>query len=398
MPDREPSDASAPTFLGFYLRGWFWLAIPGVPLLLALRNGEAPWEAILFGCLLGAAVSLISAAVLYRRVRRAVAYRPPATHAVVDSGPLPRTVVTTSDLLERRRGLAIAWWVIVLVSGAAIAWGFVALSSGELAAMGASETVLAVVLGVVAVVWLLVAIAGLWSVGPLVRNARLAAERPDALVLTAYFGFDGISAGQTLRAARDLASSWWSARVGMLTTLVVDREGIEFWVSRGEPRYRIPWADLGTIEPSFVDVDTGGGSSPSLGLVVSLRVREGGESVGWLDLEFLVGRSDAWISFPIRDRGVIESVAAAVAARRPDASDVYRGFSLGEMEQILDALAEDGDHDGVEELLGGLQEWLAARGGRAPRGGEWLPERLARRAQRDSAGLPSSGDLPGSAP
>lgn len=379
MSTDRPSAGGIAAFVRFYFRHWFFGIAIAVPIFLMIRDGEASIEMVTLGLAAGVPASVLAAFLSFRRSRAAEDYRPPSrTAARANVGPLPRSVITPPDAFGSRLAWAITWWTLLVAGGAALLLAVYAFATDSVPS-GIDPDLLAGVLFVAAIVWLLVAVTVVMSVAPLLRSARLAASRPDALVLTAYFGYDGVAAGFIMRRVREAKLSWWRARLHMMTTLVVDRDGIEFWVSGREPRYRVPWQDVGLIVPEFVDVDAGGAASTSLGIALSLRVREDGRSAGWLDLSFLVGRSDVWITFPVRNRAVIESAAAAIDARRPNRDDLFDGVSLSETRETLAELEADGESEMVEEILDDLSQWLAARGGRPPHGGEWLIDRLSAR-------------------
>lgn len=366
-------------FIRFYLRGWFWLAVVGVPVLLWIE-GDAGLGGILLGAALGAAASLISAVVFYRRGRQAERYVSPQASLAPREAVLPSSVVTAPESLDRRRGMGIVWWSLVVGSAVALIAGFWAAIEGHLGDSGAAEVWTAVLAGL-SILWLLVAIMFVWSWPALLRNARLVSEHPGALVIVGFFGFDGVSAGLTMREISGEMLPWWRARLRMLTTLVVDDGGIGFWSGGGRPRrqYQVAWSEVSEVASRFVEVDSGGGSSTNLGIDIGLRLREDGRRVGTMWLSFLVGRSDTWISFPHRSRAIVESVAAAIEARRPGSIDHFRGETIEEVREALAELAEEGEHELIETVMDELEEWLARRGGVPPRGGEWLPERLAER-------------------
>jgi hypothetical protein len=369
------------SFLLFYLRSGFLLAVVGLPVVRTLR-GIDEINPLVAAAIMGV-LTLGFAVLSYRRRLKADAYVPPDFTPIATAvRQLPSSASTPPGALDRRRGLAVVWWSLMILSGAAIAWSAVAFVSETIPIDGPWTLAYSIATFVSVFVWLPAAVLFVWTRPVLARNPRLAADRPRALILTVFFGFtDVIAAGIVLRRVCELRQPWWRARVRTLSTLVVDASGIEVW--RGGPRprlqYRVPWDRVGSVLPAFVDVDTGSSDSLQLGINVGFRVREAGET-GWLDLSFLATRSSLWASFPYRSRTVIEGVAAAIESQRPDTADLFRGLTVDELRQAFDEFTSAGDQAGLDEVLDALGTWRERRGGSLPAGSEWLAERLDKAA------------------
>ncbi|GLI28176.1 hypothetical protein ARHIZOSPH14_24180 [Agromyces rhizosphaerae] len=305
-------------FLRFWVRQLFWVPVLVASLLapvLVFAYGVEPVQVVLLavGFLV---VTLVLAAVPYRRNRAAGRYSGPTAQV---AGELPASAVTPPDRLERRRGLGIVWWTLLLGSGAAIAWWIVALAG---AGGFVTDDVLPydVVALVAALAWAAIAVLFAWLRPVAVRNARLAARHPDALVLTAYQGYTNtLATGTTLaEVTGDRPSNWWSS-LPMVFTLVVDAEGIGFWrgILRPRRQYQVPWELVARIDPAYVNAgDPAAG--PKLGVELTLRERIDEEFDALRYLGFRPARANLWVGSPYRSREVVESVAAAIQARHPE--------------------------------------------------------------------------------
>ena len=374
MPDEsdvEPMRLGG--FLKFYVRGAYVIPLLVAPLA-GLLYGVEPFTLAMMaaGFLV---VTLALAAVPYRRHHAARRYEAPTMQV---ARGLPASALTPPDRLERMRGLGIVWWTLVLGSGAVIAWAFV----GVLEAGGFVTDALLpydAVLIVAALVWVIVAALFVWLRPVVARNARLAAQHPDALVLTAYQGFsDTLATGMVLSRVTGSERPWWRQGVPMVYTLLVDAEGIGFWrgVFRPRRQYQVPWELIARSAPAFVTIGDHS-TGPQLGVELTFRALDEDEFVGLRFVEFRPARANIWVGTPFGSREVVEAVAAAIDARHPDGDQRYRGYTVDELRGVIEELEADGEHDLVAETLADVREWVAARGGTVPPGGEWLLERLA---------------------
>ncbi|NYE20924.1 hypothetical protein [Microbacterium immunditiarum] len=369
-------------FLAYYVRAGFAWAVPAAVLVGFLRfDGDV--RMIVGGTALVTIVTAVAALVAFRRRMAAAEYVPPRNGRASTSA-LPPAAVTTPDDLERRRGRSLMGWAVLIGAGvvlSATVWWLVV--NAERADPAVAVAVL-IAAGAGGIAWLVFANQFVWTRPLLARNARLAAEHPQALVLSAYFGFfDTISAGLVLRDVCGAECGRWRARVPMLSTLVVDHAGIAVWRGGRRPhaQYTVPWSSIGEVTSDYVEVDTGAGDSLRLGIHIDLRLREGDELLGWLGISFLPTRSSLRAPYPFRDRAVIEAVAHAIDERRPGREDLFRGMTMDEVRAALDDPEEFDDDEHREAFLDEVRAWVASREGTVPRGAEWLAMLLAPRRE-----------------
>lgn len=365
---RPPTRSSE--FLRFYLRSGYPLMVLGV-IVVGLLRGLTMIQIVWFAsaCLI---LSMVLAHFGLRRQRRIDSYDAPAH---MSTAGLPASAVIPSDRRARHRGLAVAWWGLVVVSTAAVGWGLVEMVSNSADEFNLRDLVVLVL----AVLWIVGVATFFWTRPALTRGALLAERKPDARVMTVLVGvMNGIACGSALSTACGVTGNWWRARLPMHTTLVVDHRGIEFWRGWIRPRqqYSVPWPHIGGVSPAFVDV--GDTNAADMGLGVSVGLRVGTE--GWLDIEFRPTRSTFWMTYPYRKSSVVEAFIEAIDELRPARDELFRGVSLKEWKEIVDSAEAEGDQESVDEVLADLREWRDSRSGPLPAGGDWLSGRFADQA------------------
>ncbi|WP_353807185.1 hypothetical protein [Agromyces sp. SYSU T00194] len=376
MPDDSTPEPMSPGgFLRFYLRGGYVIPVLISPFAGLFTEAEPVGIALIGAGVLVVTLGLALAS--YRRHHAARHYEAPTLQA---AGELPASALTPPDRLERRRGLAIVWWALVLGSGAAVVWGFAVLIGAGGFSVSSTLLPYELLAVVIAVGWFMVAAQFVWMRPVLARNARLAARHPDALVLTGYQGSsDGISSGGVLDQVTDAGRAWWRVGLPRIFTLLVDADGIGFWRGGLRPRrqYHVPWRLVARCAPSFVTTGDSRSTGPRPGVELSLREYDGDEFLGLHLVEFRPARANLWVGNPYGSREVVEAVAAAIDARHPEGDRRFRGYTVDELRKVIAELESGGEDEMVAETLAEARAWIAARGGAVPPGGDWLLERLA---------------------
>lgn len=236
-----------------------------------------------------------------------------------DETGLPASALTpAADARHRRRGVAVLGWGLVVLSTVAVGWCIAQAVTDVIASR--EPSVLAYVAGTVAIfIWFVAVYMLVWMRRVLARNFYLAAEYPEALRLSVFFGkFNGVEAGGVLARICGVRLSSRRRRVPMLATLVADTDGFGIWRGGRHPReqYRVPWGKVGTIAAEYIRADSA--FVMHFGVTIDLHPGEVADDVELPipRISFLAAPSSGWLGRTYSSHAVIEAFAAAIERRR----------------------------------------------------------------------------------